>query len=103
MAAGVTMGAGTDIFFGLGKFESLPEELRYMVECGMSPAAALIAATRHGAGALGVADRLGTIERGKLADLVAVRGDPTEDIAALGRVMLVIQGGQIAVGPGGSA
>ncbi len=94
MAAGVTMAAGTDIFFGLGRFESLPAELAYMVECGMSASEALVAATRHGAEALGASDRLGTVARGKLADLVAVQGDPTADIAALERVALVVQGGR---------
>jgi len=97
MAAGVTMAAGTDIFFGLGKFESLPDELAYMVECGMSAPQALVAATRHGAEALGADDRLGVIARGKLADVVAVEGDPTADIAALDRVALVMQGGQMMV------
>lgn len=95
MEAGVTMAAGTDIFFGLGKFESLPEELAFMVECGMSAAQALVAATRNGAAALGAADRLGVIAPGKLADLVAVEGDPTADIAALRNVSLVMQGGRV--------
>ena len=90
----IAMAAGTDIFFGLGRFESLPDELAYMVECGMSASRALVAATRHGAEALGVGDRLGTIARGKLADLIAVEGDPTADITALRRVSLVVQGGR---------
>ena len=103
MAAGVTMAAGTDIFFGLGPFESLPDELAYMVECGMNAPQALAAATRHGAEALGAGDRLGTIARGKLADLIAVEGDPTTDIAALHRVALVVQNGQVMAGaPAGS-
>jgi imidazolonepropionase-like amidohydrolase len=101
MAAGVTMAAGTDIFFGLGKFESLPDELVYMVECGMSATDALVAASRHGAEALGAGDRLGEIARGKLADLVAVDGDPATDIAALRRVSFVMQGGQVVAGGSG--
>jgi imidazolonepropionase-like amidohydrolase len=100
MAAGVTMAAGTDIFFGLGRFESLPDELAYMVECGMRAPEALVAATRHGAEALGAANRLGVIARGKVADLVAVDGDPTADIAALRRVSLVVQGGRVMAGGG---
>ena len=95
MAAGVTMAAGTDIFSGLGRFESLPEELAYMVECGMSAADALAAATRNGAAALDAADRLGVIAPGKVADLVAVEGDPTADITALRHVSLVMQGGRV--------
>lgn len=95
MAAGVTIAAGTDLFFGLGDFESLPRELEYMVACGMSPADALVAATAHGATAIGMPDRFGAVGRGTLADLVAVKGDPTEDIAALHRVSLVMQGGRV--------
>jgi imidazolonepropionase-like amidohydrolase len=98
LAAGVTMAAGTDIFFGLGRFDALPEELAYMVACGMRPADALVAATRHGAAALGMADHLGAIERGKTADLLAVEGDPTVQIETLRRVALVVQNGRIVGG-----
>ncbi len=93
LAAGVTMAAGTDIFFGLGRFESLPEELEYMTACGMRPSDALVAATRHSARALGMEDRIGTIERGKVADLLAVEGNPVEDIKVLRKVALVVQDG----------
>jgi len=96
VAAGVTIAAGTDLFFGLGDFESLPQELEYMVACGMSPTDALVAATAHGATAIGMQDRLGVVERGKMADLVAVKGNPTEDIAAVHLVALVMQGGKVA-------
>jgi len=94
MAAGVTMAAGTDMFFGLARFESLAEELESMVGSGMTPTDALIAATRNGAAALGMRDRLGTVERGKTADLLAVEGDPTQDIAALRRVALILSEGR---------
>ncbi|HKV43939.1 MAG TPA: amidohydrolase family protein [bacterium] len=95
LAAGVPMGAGTDFFFGLGRFESLPEEIEYMVACGMRPSAALAAATSRGAAALGTDHQTGTITPGKVADLLAVKGDPTRDIAALHRVAFVMQGGEI--------
>jgi len=95
LAAGVPMGAGTDLIFGLGRFESLPEEIEYMVACGMSPSAALAAATSRGAAALGTDYETGTIARGKVADLLAVKGDPTSDIAALHQVAFVMQGGEI--------
>jgi imidazolonepropionase-like amidohydrolase len=93
LAAGVPMAAGTDIFFGLGRFESLPEELEYMTACGMRPSDALVAATHNGARALGMEDRVGTIERGKVADLLAVEGNPLEDIKVLRKVALVVQNG----------
>jgi imidazolonepropionase-like amidohydrolase len=100
VAAGVPIAAGTDIFFGLGKFESLPDELGYMVECGMRADDVLLAATRRAAEALGADDRLGVIARGKLADLIAVEGDPTDDITAVQRVSFVMQGGQVMRGAG---
>lgn len=99
LAGGVTIAAGTDIFFGLGRFESLPDELARMAAAGQRPADALVAATRHGAGALGMQDRLGEIARGKTADLLAVEGDPTDDITALQRVALVVQAGRIVHAP----
>src|SRR5262249_22796178 len=98
MAAGVTIAAGTDIFHNLGRFDALPEELGVMVQYGMAPADALVAATRNGARALGQEHDLGTIDRGKRADLLAVEGDPTRDISALRRVALVVQSGQIVGG-----
>ena len=98
MAAGVPIAAGTDIFHGLGRFDSLPEELGTMVQHGMSPADALVAATRNGARALGLERDLGTVERGKQADLLAVEGDPTRDISALRQVALVVQNGQVVGG-----
>ncbi|HYM69655.1 MAG TPA: amidohydrolase family protein [bacterium] len=98
LSAGVPLGAGTDLFFGLGRFESLPEEIEYMVACGMSPGAALAAATSRGAAALGTDYEIGTIVRGKIADLLAVKGDPTTDIAALHQITFVMQAGEIVRG-----
>src|SRR5262249_3024010 len=99
LAAGVTLAAGTDIFHGLGRFDALPEELAVMVEHGMDAADALVTATRNGARALGLEHDLGTIERGKRADLVAVEGDPLRDVSALrNAAALVVQGGQVVGG-----
>ena len=98
MAAGVPIAAGTDIFHGLGRFDSLPEELGIMVQHGMSPTDALVAATRNGARALALEGELGTVERGKQADLLAVEGDPTRDISALRQVALVVQNGRVVGG-----
>jgi imidazolonepropionase-like amidohydrolase len=71
------------------------EEFRHMVRLGMTPAAALRSATSVVAELLGVADRLGTLEAGKLADLVAVPGDPTQDIRQTERVFFVMKEGAV--------
>ncbi len=61
----------------------------------MSPAAALRAATSVNARILGVDDRLGAVREGLLANLVAVEGDPLEEIGAVRRVRMVMQGGRV--------
>jgi imidazolonepropionase-like amidohydrolase len=68
---------------------ALHRELKLLVDAGFTPLAAIRAATLHSARTLGVADRLGTIEPGKLADLVLVDGDPAADITAIGRTRRV--------------
>jgi Tol biopolymer transport system component len=67
--------------------------LQTMVRHGVSPYEALRSATVQGARALGLSDQLGTVEPGKLADLVLVEGDPTTDIAAAAAVRQVVVGG----------
>jgi imidazolonepropionase-like amidohydrolase len=68
-------------------------ELMAMVHAGIAPADVLKAATINGARALGVADRLGSIEAGKLADLYVVRGNPLDDITTARNVGLVVRDG----------
>ncbi|HSS77780.1 MAG TPA: amidohydrolase family protein [Thermoanaerobaculia bacterium] len=70
-------------------------EFALMVKNGMTPAQALIAATASGADLLGLADKIGTLEKGKLADLVAVPGDPLQDIRQTEKVSFVMQGGKV--------
>jgi len=70
-------------------------ELLAMVWAGMPPIAVLKAATINGAGALGVADRLGSIEPGKLADLYVANGNPLVDITAARNIRLVIKDGAV--------
>ncbi len=70
-------------------------EAEYYVEAGMTPLQALRSATINPANMLGVADELGTLEPGKLADLIVVDEDPTRDISALRRIPLVIKGGEV--------
>ena len=64
-----------------------------LVESGLSPAAALAAATINNAKALGQRDRLGTISAGKLADLVILDADPTVDIRRTRQIHAVVHGG----------
>jgi imidazolonepropionase-like amidohydrolase len=66
-----------------------------MVGLGMTPAAALRAATSVAAELFGVSDRLGTLEAGKVADVVAVPGDPTRDIRQTERVFFVMKDGVV--------
>lgn len=95
---GVTIGVGTDtnnpeMAYG----DSYHEELARMVDAGMPPAAVLLAATRNGAKALKLGDSLGTIEEGKVADLIVVSGEPWNDVADLRSIATVIQDGRIIV------
>lgn len=92
-AAGVRFAAGTDAGTPFNHHGGLAGEIAGLVDIGLSTSDALVAATRHGAANLGMADRLGTIEPGKVADLVLVDGDPLADIRALRRVRHVIKDG----------
>jgi len=95
--------SGVDICFG-GDVGVYPHgenvrELELMVEYGMDPASVVVVATSGNADILELPDR-GRVRSGLLADLVAVRGDPTADISALWDVVLVMKGGHVARGPG---
>lgn len=91
--AGVKVVVGSDF----GGFDATinAREFACLVEAGMTPMQAIQAGTRVGAELLGWDDRIGTVEPGKLADLVAVAGDPLADIAALERVRFVMLGGKV--------
>jgi imidazolonepropionase-like amidohydrolase len=79
------------VFHGL----ALHDELRLLVAAGLSPMQAIVAGTRSSAEYLGIDSSLGTIEVGKLADIVMIRGDPLTDIRATRNVLQVIKGGRV--------
>ena len=70
-------------------------EFAYRVRLGQSPMDAIASATRIAADIIGWNDRVGTIERGKFADIIAVAGDPLRDISELQRVVFVMKGGAV--------
>ena len=96
LEAGVRLVLGTDV----GGFEwtrvNQAQEFSLMVQLGMSPAQALQAGTIVAGELLGLGGQVGVIEPGAAADLVAVPGNPLEDIDRLSQVQLVVQGGRIA-------
>jgi imidazolonepropionase-like amidohydrolase len=71
------------------------EEFKLMVDLGMNPIEALKSATANDAELLGIGQKVGTLEKGKLADVVALPGDPTADITATERVSFVMKEGKI--------
>ncbi len=92
-AAGVPICMGGDV--GVYAHGDNAREMVLMAAAGMTPAQVLIAATSGNARWMRQGDRLGAVKPGLLADLVAVSGDPTRDLAALGRVQLVIKNGSV--------
>jgi imidazolonepropionase-like amidohydrolase len=92
LAAGVKMALGSDI---RPLKDAALLELGLWVKAGATPWQALQAATRHAAELCGVGEDLGTIEAGKLADLIVVAADPLDDITNLRRLLLVLKAGRI--------
>ena len=94
MNAGVKIAFGTDA----GGFDwkvNPAKEFSSMVKFGMTPAQALKSATVTASELLGMQDKIGTIEPGKLADIVAVPGDPKADVSVMENVDFVMKGGVV--------
>ena len=96
-AAGVRIAMGTDAGTPFNKHGENLGELKFLVDCGFSVMEAIEAGTRVAAQVLGMEKELGTVEEGKLADLVLMKGNPLEDIDVLThpeQIRLVIKGGE---------
>ncbi|MGZ4815409.1 MAG: amidohydrolase family protein, partial [Terriglobales bacterium] len=93
IAAGVKIGLGTDAAVyphGLNA-----HELAVYVKLGMTPTQAIQSATVNDAELLGWSDKVGSLESNKLADIIAVDGDPTKDVTTLQHVKFVMKGGEV--------
>jgi len=97
MAAGTPLCVGGDV--GVFAHGSNAREMEQMQAAGLAPAQVLIAATSGNARIFRLGEKLGSVRVGLLADLVAVIGDPTHDVAAVRHVVLVMKGGVVVSGP----
>jgi imidazolonepropionase-like amidohydrolase len=95
-AAGVKVAFGTDS--GVSNHGENAREFQYMVEAGMPAIEAILAATRAGADLIGASDRIGSIQAGRFADLIAVAGNPLTDISEMRKVTFVMKGGVVFKG-----
>jgi imidazolonepropionase-like amidohydrolase len=97
-AAGVKVALGTDA--GVFTHGTNGHEFELMVSLGMKPMDAILAGTRNASQLLGLDKEVGTVEPGKIADLVAVDGDPLADMATMSRPAFVMHQGTVIVEPG---
>jgi imidazolonepropionase-like amidohydrolase len=97
--SGAVMGMGTDSGTPMNfHSEALWREIKVHVDMGMSPSRAIAAATRVNAQAIGKGRELGSIEPGKIADIIVVNGNPNFDITALSHVEIVVKDGIVYKG-----
>jgi len=97
---GVKIAAGSDASMPFVRHGENAYELELLLRAGLTPMEAIVAATKIGSEVLDMADEIGTVEEGKLADLLVVGGDPLVDIRVLqdkNKIERVIKGGKIMV------
>jgi imidazolonepropionase-like amidohydrolase len=92
---GIRIAAGTDFIMADRPWALVPEEMEYLTRFGLTNMEAIESATRIGAEALGKAQEFGTVEKGKLADLILVDRDPLVDITAMADVSWVMREGEV--------
>jgi imidazolonepropionase-like amidohydrolase len=92
--AGVKLMAGSDCGWGVYPFGHFDRELLALVNAGLTPTQAIVAGTSNNAELLGVGDIIGTVEEGKLADLLVVDGNPAENITDIANVAAVFRAGE---------
>jgi imidazolonepropionase-like amidohydrolase len=95
--AGVRLAYGTDS--GVYPHAMVARQFAYQVKYGMTPMQAIQSATTVAAELIGWSDRVGAVEPGRFADLIAVAGDPLEDVDALTEVEVVVKGGEVVKTP----
>jgi imidazolonepropionase-like amidohydrolase len=93
VAAGAKMSFGTDA--GVCPYGIAARQFAFMLQYGMTPLQAIQAATKNAADLLGHSDVLGSIKRGKYADIIAVQADPLQDVHALENVSFVMKDGKV--------
>lgn len=97
---GVPIAAGSDMYLSMPRMTRGQASLlvyEAYAEAGMTPTEIIHAATRNAAELLGMQDRIGTLEPGKLADMIAVPGDPLKDVRVLEHARFVMKGGEVVV------
>ncbi len=97
LAAGIPIGLATDA--AVIRHGDNAKELAFRVSLGESPMQSIVSATSLNAEIIGWSDRVGSVEVGKFADLIAVNRNPLQDITELQRVFFVMKGGAIVVAP----
>jgi imidazolonepropionase-like amidohydrolase len=94
--AGIKIATGPDYFGApLREHGENADELLAMVKYGMKPMDVIVAATKNGAECIGIQDKVGTLTEGKIADIIALQGDPLQEIEAVKRVCFVMKGGAV--------